>query len=284
MQHLPGPKGPRRFGAKEPPPRDAGHVRLAVRCGLCLLLALAVLQVVTLSAVTTHNDEIALLRASGDPADALTELLDHPGRRGTPLVTYDDFDIVYMYANGSDPEKAEGRVRLGGARSATARDRDNNELLYSLRSVARFMPWFRGNVIILTDTPPRWANVKHPRLRVVLHKDVFPDPATELPTYNSDAIFSVLGKIPGLKPYFVKFDDDTFVGAPVAHDDFIDEDGKPRIFRERHLFQTAPDGSEDEATIAKHMESRRTWLAKVSYPYTWCIDVYRCVLTRFTCC
>lgn len=37
------------------------------------------------------------------------------------------------------------------------------------------MPWQTGGKVILyTDTPPLWLNWDHPRVRVVLHTEVYP--------------------------------------------------------------------------------------------------------------
>ena len=67
------------------------------------------------------------------------------------------------------------------------------------------MPWFRGDIIVLLgdEAPPVWLNVSHPRVRVVRHRSYFRN-ADELPTFNSDAIFANIHRVPGVGPFFIK--------------------------------------------------------------------------------
>ena len=67
------------------------------------------------------------------------------------------------------------------------------------------MPWFRGDIIVLLgdEAPPVWLNVSHPRVRVVRHRSYFRNP-DELPTFNSDAIFANIHRVPGVGPFFIK--------------------------------------------------------------------------------
>lgn len=180
-----------------------------------------------------------------------------------------DIDIVYMYANGSDPEHARLRKAAGGPEKAGSRDRDSNELLYSLRSVHKNMgSWFGGKIHILTDTVPTWLNTSHPQVVVNLHKDVFPNPATEAPSFNSDAIMSVLTRVPDLPKYFIKMDDDNLIGLPTTPDDFVEvETGKPRLYYEKNQYAGPVTGAEDAVHIEKHKKAGRTWTAKMYHSH-----------------
>jgi hypothetical protein len=69
-------------------------------------------------------------------------------------------------------------------------------------------PWVRTIYIVTASQVPIWLNTSHSRVRIVDHKDLFPEPATQLPTFNSLAIESVLHRIPGLSEYFLYFNND----------------------------------------------------------------------------
>lgn len=141
--------------------------------------------------------------------------------------------MVYMYANGSDPGIAGPRAAFGGARGVNRRDRDSGEMRYSLRSLDKFAPWFRGDIIVLQgdDKPPNWLNLSHPRVKVVNHHQYFLDKSV-LPTFNSDAIHVNIHRVPGVGERFINWCDDFFLGAPVEPTDWF-KDGKPVVYFEK---------------------------------------------------
>ncbi len=75
-----------------------------------------------------------------------------------------------------------------------------------MRSLDKFAPWFRGNIIILQgdDAPPNWLNLSHPRVRVVNHHQYFKDKSV-LPTFNSDAIHVNIHRVPGVGERFINW-------------------------------------------------------------------------------
>ncbi len=128
-------------------------------------------------------------------------------------------DAVYTWVNGSSPVwQASLRRAAQGARLRQKleanRFREWNELLFSLRSVYRFAPWIRTIHVVTDAQIPYWLNTSHPRVRIVDHRDLFPDPATQLPNFNSLAIESVLHRIPGLSEHFLYFNNDWCVFYP----------------------------------------------------------------------
>ena len=196
--------------------------------------------------------------------------------------------MIYLYANGSDPDLAAARSRHGGPNTGeeqfgfarpvcwlgeeaapvfasagihtrppdvvlvrkmlqlvyececvtaavTPRDRDSGELRYSLRSLDKFAPWFRGDIIIVQgdDRPPSWLNLSHPRVRIVKHGSFFKDPS-HLPTFNSDAIQVNLHRMAELGERFIYMNDDFFLGAPVKPTDWF-RDGKPVMYFEKYV-------------------------------------------------
>ena len=145
----------------------------------------------------------------------------------------DVVDAVYTWVDGSDPAwlavarpifAAAGLVHDGdaGIGDKDNKFRDWGELLFSMRSLAMFAPWVR-NVYIVTSGPtqvPSWLNTSHPRVRVVYHAQLFDDPGTQLPTFNSFAIESVLHRIHGLSNRFLYLNNDFLLARPTALSDF----------------------------------------------------------------
>lgn len=145
-------------------------------------------------------------------------------------------DLVYAWVDGSDPEWREKRDRYMPARPKSgpspqsrseSRWRDNDELLYSLRSVEKFAPWV-NRIFVITDSQcPKWLNLNHPKIKIVDHTDILP--AEALPVFSSHAIESCIYKIPGLSEHFIFGNDDTFFGAPTTPDVFFKPDGSPIV-------------------------------------------------------
>lgn len=108
--------------------------------------------------------------------------------------------------------------------------RDNLDLLkYALRSLAAYAPWIR-HVYIVTCAPqiPLWLKTCQPNLSIV-HHDAFID-ADFLPTFNSFTIASFLTRIPGLSRRFLYINDDTLFDRPVCLADFVDNNGRLRLY------------------------------------------------------
>jgi hypothetical protein len=145
-------------------------------------------------------------------------------------------DVVYTWVDGNDPEfrrafqhyaSATQSIKTAGAR----RFRDSDELRFSLRSLEAYVPW-AGRVFLVTNGQvPRWLRRDHPRLRLVRHEDIFQD-AAHLPTFNSAAIEAHLHRIPGISRAFLYLNDDFFFGRPIALDQYVTADGRPRIWVE----------------------------------------------------
>jgi len=141
-------------------------------------------------------------------------------------------DVVYTWVDGSWPGYAE----LLQAHSAVPLDlnpnrfRDNLDMLkYSMRSLARFAPWVR-RVFVVTARPqvPAWLDIDSADVSLVHHNEIFD--AEHLPNFNSLAIVSNLHRIEGLSRRFLYFEDDRLLGRPVALGDFMEADGRIRVF------------------------------------------------------
>jgi hypothetical protein len=152
-------------------------------------------------------------------------------------------DAVYTWVDGSDSEWLEkkrltleesaGRYLAEGV-SGVGRFRSNDELKYSLRSVARFAPWIRRVFIVTDDQVPDWLDTSNRKVEIVDHRDIFDD-KDHLPIFSSRAIELRLHHITGLSERFLSFNDDFFLGRPTSVSDFFHESGKGKLFTGRRL-------------------------------------------------
>lgn len=139
-------------------------------------------------------------------------------------------DVIYPWVDGAWPGFDELLRSYATSRHDLNpnRYRDNLSLLkYSLRSLARFLPWVE-RVWIVTCRPqvPPWLDPSAVRL---VHHDEFM-PAGDLPTFNSFAIAANLHRIPGLARRFLYLNDDLLFGAPVIPDDVVDRGGRALVY------------------------------------------------------
>ncbi len=148
----------------------------------------------------------------------------------------DGIDVVYTWVDGSDAKFLTDFNRyhalevngndpfVGGKR----RFRDNDELRYSLRSIETNAPWINRVFLVTCGQTPSWLNLKHPRLQLVNHTEIFPD-LSHLPTFNSLGIEAHLHRIHGLSKNFLYFNDDMFLGRPVNRSDFLQDNAIQKI-------------------------------------------------------
>lgn len=141
-------------------------------------------------------------------------------------------DLVYMWVDGSDPKwmaKKEKALRAADKpihKSAlVGRFDDNDELLFSLRSVEKFMPWVNHIYIVTDNQTPKWLNTKNPKVSIIDHTEIIPK--KYLPFFNAVAIEVFLSRIPNLTEKFIFANDDLILFAPVSQDFFFDNKGLP---------------------------------------------------------
>lgn len=146
----------------------------------------------------------------------------------------DPIDVVMLWVDGSDPAQqaslARFRPRLPWLRPSRSRFRDNGELRYALRSIHRNMPWVRTVHIVTNGQVPDWLDVGHPGINLITHDQFYADPSV-LPTFSSSAIEANLHRLGrcGVAERFLLFNDDFFIGQPVAREEYVAADGTPRI-------------------------------------------------------
>lgn len=195
----------------------------------------------------TSNADARALHDDRLETPGLTRLNDILGAPSfAQLVNDREVDLVYTWVNHADPDwvamysrykppLAEGAnldelglqptAPLPKSIDATALSRfhSNDELRYSLRSVAENLPWVRQIYVFTNCAPPDWLNTAHPKVRWVQHHEVIP--AQYLPTFSSHVIESFLHRIPGMAERFIYVNDDVFIGKQLEKRFFFDPNG-----------------------------------------------------------
>lgn len=143
-----------------------------------------------------------------------------------------DIDLVYLWVDGSDPQwMARRKACIGDLSEAEenckGRYADNDELKYSLRSVAKYAPWIRRIFIVTDRQVPAWLDTSHPKIRIVDHSEIMP--AECLPCFNSVVIEHHLHRIPGLSEHFLYANDDMYMNRPVTPGTFFGKDSLPIV-------------------------------------------------------
>ena len=122
-----------------------------------------------------------------------------------------NISIVYTWVDGSDKEYRNLRDSYSYndvKKGLSSRDRNNNELKYSLRSIKKYMPWHKGKIFIVTPgMKPSWVS-KSSNIIWINQNDIIPQ--NLIPTFNTNVIEFFLHKIPGLTEYFIHMNDDFF--------------------------------------------------------------------------
>ena len=149
-----------------------------------------------------------------------------------------DVDAVITWVDGSDPVLAAKRDHY--LRHADAPLHDNginphrwvcsDELNFCLRSIANHAPWVRRVWIVTDDQIPDLAALPREfaaKITIIDHRTIFAGYEAALPTFNSLSIETLLWRIPGLAEHFLYFNDDVFLTAPVAVNDFFSKDSSP---------------------------------------------------------
>jgi glycosyltransferase involved in cell wall biosynthesis len=172
-------------------------------------------------------------------------------------------DAVYTWVNGADMAWLERKnavlaamgMETEDAATSAARFRDRDELRYSLRSIDMYAPWIRNIYLVTDQQVPHWLDLRHPRVRVVDHTEIFGNRGA-LPTYNSHAIESQLHHIDGLAEHFLYFNDDVFLGRTVRPDMFFHSNGQSKYFMSPTSVPMAPPTTDDEFNISAAKNNR----------------------------
>lgn len=124
-------------------------------------------------------------------------------------------DIVYTWAGENNNKH-------------NIRESYNNELMYSLRSIFKYMPWF-NKIYIVINTPvennrPSWFNnLYHNRIILLDQKVIFPKTEHhKLPCKVTDIIESYINNIPGLSEHYIYMNDDFIINKELTYKYFFD--------------------------------------------------------------
>lgn len=178
-------------------------------------------------------DGIADLRGAG----AIWQVF--PGHIDTPTDAQDfdgSIDAVYTWVDADDPQwAAEYKHALASSGRDTsdsavnrARFQSRDELKYSLRSLELNLPWIDKIYLVTAGQRPHWLKEDHPKLVLVDHREIFSDPESCLPTFNSHAIESQLANIPNLSEHFIYVNDDVFFGRYLHPNTFFGPAGQAK--------------------------------------------------------
>ena len=113
----------------------------------------------------------------------------------------------------------------------SSRNRSNNEIIYSLRSISKFMPWYEGRIFIVSpNQTPKGLNVINgtdektirnaPKNSIIMIDQNSIIPSEVGNTMNSFIIEIFLHRIPTLSEDFIYMNDDYFIGKPLLPTDF----------------------------------------------------------------
>ena len=151
-------------------------------------------------------------------------------------------DVVWTYVNGSEENWIKTYEESINTKLERARYRDYGTLKYSMRSVYENVPFeIHWHLIVqdeyqiptfLDKSKLKYYNDESTAesLRIIYHKDIFPDAEEILPTFNSNAIESVMYRIKGLNECFIYLNDDFFINSPIDVSDVFHSDGRMKVY------------------------------------------------------
>jgi len=137
--------------------------------------------------------------------------------------------MVFTYCDGTDPKFIEDKNRFlkekDKVNNKPIRFININEIVYSVRSVLKFIPWINMIYIITNkQIPPIELN---PKIKIIDHTEIIP--MKYLPTFNSDVIESFIHNIPELSEIFLYNNDDMMHTSNINISDILQ--GDKIIFR-----------------------------------------------------
>ena len=162
--------------------------------------------------------------------------LDYFGLLSNKMTERDyPIDIVYLWCDDTDKQwqtkkqqYLSNEKHLDSQSTSDCRFANNDELKYSLRSVAKYAPWINHIYIVSDHQTPSWLNTDHPKITMINHEDILPK--ENLPLFNSCAIETGVAKIIPLSEHFLLANDDTFLGAFVHPKDFFNSQGQAIVY------------------------------------------------------
>lgn len=147
-------------------------------------------------------------------------------------------DLVYLWVDGNDIEWVKKKHAFLGNKTnlnvealSIARNANNEELKFSLRSVEQYAPWIRHIYIVTDQQKPNWLDTSYDKVSIVDIRDILPTEA--LPCYNSVVIEYFFYRIKGLSEHFLYANDDMFFNKPIGPEFFFNQKGYPIVRLQR---------------------------------------------------
>lgn len=145
-----------------------------------------------------------------------------------------EIDLIYLWVDGNDREWLAKKYAFLGKKmdliteaTTFARNANNEELRFSLRSVDKYAPWIRKIFILTDEQRPEWLNTENEKIQIIDIREILPPES--LPCYNSVIIEHFLYRIPGLAEHFLYSNDDMFLNRPVEPGTFFTKEGYPIV-------------------------------------------------------
>ena len=191
-------------------------------------------------------------------------------------------DLVYLWVDGSDIEWAKRKakmlseiadIKLNSDSIDRCRFQDNNELLYSLRSVEKNLPWINHIYIVTANQKPSWLNLDHKKITLVSHDEIMDD--YSLPTFNACSIESYLTRIPNLSEYFIYANDDMFFFNETKPELFFDKEMKPIYQMGKKIFNKPYNHLYGNSVVKGHNLIKKKFNKSVGYFPHHGVDPYK---------
>jgi len=157
-------------------------------------------------------------------------------------------DAVILWVDGNDPAHRAKIVsyleqpdKLQTKGMAT-RYRQVNEIEYVVRSILKFAPFVNQIYIVTDNQTPHFlaerASIYQEKVKIVDHKVIFRNYEHYLPVFNSNAIETMIHRIPDLAEHYIYFNDDMFLIKPTKINDFFNTEGLPIIRGKEMRFES----------------------------------------------
>jgi hypothetical protein len=123
-----------------------------------------------------------------------------------------EIDMVFTYVDGYDPELIKIKNNYMNIKNKkfnpSIRTRGLDEIIYSVNSVIKFIPWIRKIFIVTNNQIPPIDKqlISSGKVIIIDHSEIIDK--QYLPTFNSDVIESFLHNIPDLSEIFLYNNDD----------------------------------------------------------------------------
>ena len=158
-------------------------------------------------------------------------------------------DAVILWVDGSDSVHKNKMITFLDdpskilTKGMITRYRQVNEIEYTVKSILKFAP-FVENIYIVTDQQiPEFLKKSadsdiYKNVRIVDHTVIFEGYESFLPVFNSNAIETMVHRIPNLAEHYIYFNDDMLLMKPTQVSDFFNQEGLPIIRGKRKPFES----------------------------------------------